>query len=815
MGFGRFAVAALSALILYVGGSLAAIAIQAQTSSARTVWAQPLAGVAYADAASDACSSYNGDALNACQQGNRDATADGSVAQDQSCGQFQDANHDACVVGYQTGSQAAGASSSSIDENACAASVSGFGWIACPLFDQIIHFFTNAAKDLVTRFMAIQPLSMSGGLYDTWSGVKILANTLFVLIFLVIIFAHTLQYNLDGYALKKMIPKIAAAAVLVQFSFVLSSLLVDLGNILGVGVGLLLDSLTHGGHPTAPTIGGVIENVTNGIIGVAIVGGLVSIATTGFALAGPVFIMILLTAFAVIVTLAFRYFMIGVLIVVSPLALIAWVLPNTEQYFTKWLSMFIKLILMYPIIMGLMSVAGDVGGLIPASTTAAGISGHLGQDVATSVIKILVIAGCFLQIPKTFQWAGSIMNDVNSRVHAIAGGLRNRYWNSPNVAASKGTIKMNLIRKADRIESAFAGNEKEGLYRFLGAGSGIKNGWLQKRRQGMLPLTTALLTAQSTDRSMRQHAYSAMVESHTKFMSEYDEAKDMHAVESALTSHYIGERLRVGAHEPEEASRLRKLKADADNYLKQINAQFLGSYPYTPERREALMNILGKNNMLKPPLQNHIQRLGNKHELEAFLRQDFGNYGKQPAVTGITVNGDVKPQVGEILNNLSASQIASDNFMNRNFMVSAGTGTDMELQQAKQIAQMIANEMNGAALQLNFTHRHQHMMSQNKQANMLLTMVRNHEFYRDGRGRQIKSTIINQILRDMKATGGTSHRETLQMFEKLLRENGNEIERMGEYLNFLHDIEYSGDVAGETLDWDHLPRDEDGPPVEE
>ncbi|TAH32898.1 hypothetical protein EYC58_01955 [Candidatus Saccharibacteria bacterium] len=56
------------------------------------------------------------------------------------------------------------------------------------------------------------------------------------------------------------------------------------------------------------------------------------------------------TAFAVIM---FRQVALVIMIILSPLAFAAWVLPNTESWFEKWRKFFIALLLMFPLIMAI------------------------------------------------------------------------------------------------------------------------------------------------------------------------------------------------------------------------------------------------------------------------------------------------------------------------------------------------------------------------------------------------------------------------------------------------------------------------------
>ena len=58
-----------------------------------------------------------------------------------------------------------------------------------------------------------------------------------------------------------------------------------------------------------------------------------------------------------------RKALIVILIVISPLAFVAFLLPNTEKFFSKWRSTFVGLLMVFPIV-GLLFGGGILAGSI-------------------------------------------------------------------------------------------------------------------------------------------------------------------------------------------------------------------------------------------------------------------------------------------------------------------------------------------------------------------------------------------------------------------------------------------------------------------
>lgn len=128
-----------------------------------------------------------------------------------------------------------------------------------------------------------------------------------------------------------MIPKLIIAAVLVNTSYYICLIAVDLSNLLGYGIKSLFDSV-GGSVPNLNGKNGTWETAISGIL----VGGF-GVLAIGMAISGPVLMASLLAVVLTLFILLARQALIILLIVVAPLAL-AYMLPNTEQLFKKWQS---------------------------------------------------------------------------------------------------------------------------------------------------------------------------------------------------------------------------------------------------------------------------------------------------------------------------------------------------------------------------------------------------------------------------------------------------------------------------------------------
>lgn len=110
------------------------------------------------------------------------------------------------------------ADTSSSSEQSCEGTAGPLGWLVCGVVEAIdssVQKVAGSIKDLLQT----KPLSSNSGngIYTAWTGIRGFANALLILVFLAIIFGQT--FGVDAYTVKKALPRIVAAAILIQFSF--------------------------------------------------------------------------------------------------------------------------------------------------------------------------------------------------------------------------------------------------------------------------------------------------------------------------------------------------------------------------------------------------------------------------------------------------------------------------------------------------------------------------------------------------------------------------------------------------------------------
>lgn len=291
-----------------------------------------------------------------------------------------------------------------------------FGWFVCGAINSMKHVIDGLTSGLIRPLLEVRPIErfedgtqQETVLYQVWSNVLTIANVLLVIVFFVFIFSQSLSLNIDAYTVKKALPRLFFAAIGMQLSFYIAGFLVDITNVLGAGVIEIVKMVTD------DHIIGL--NQGQGLLGSAGVGalltGLGSMIYTGGILIS--LILLLLGIIAVVLALIFRQIFILLLIILSPIAFVLWILPNTEKYFKMWWENFTKALLMYPLIM-LLLTSGSLLATIADSTSLTGSEG------ADSILIFVIIAIPLFLVPATFKLAGAGMSATFAGVSKLKSG---------------------------------------------------------------------------------------------------------------------------------------------------------------------------------------------------------------------------------------------------------------------------------------------------------------------------------------------------------------------------------------------------------
>lgn len=271
-------------------------------------------------------------------------------------------------------------------ETTTSCAIEGVGWIVCPVMNFLGSVTDGAYNFLADNFLATNTKLVStknsdgteSGVYTAWKAMRNIANIAFVIAFIIIIFSQLTSFGISNYGVKKMLPRLIVAAILVNASFFICQIAVDISNILGYSIKNIIT-----GIPNSTASGGVSDQSGNGFgIATMILEGLAAGYMVFMAISIPVLLAVLLAVLMIALTLIGRTALIVILVVLSPIAFVAYLLPNTEQYFKKWYKLFYSLLLLFPII----------GVVFGASTLASNIIASASDTASASLLGLIAVA---------------------------------------------------------------------------------------------------------------------------------------------------------------------------------------------------------------------------------------------------------------------------------------------------------------------------------------------------------------------------------------------------------------------------------------
>lgn len=358
-------------------------------------------------------------------------------------------------------------------ETNCASSGAGrsLGWILCPILQNLSEASEDVYNDYVSPALQVDPQLLSngegGGARVAWETFRNIANVAFIILLLVVIFSQLTGLGIDNYGIKKILPKLIVGAVLINLSYLICILCVDLSNIIGNGIQALFDSLPAGEIPD--TVAGYgFEGNVKGFASV----GLLTLFGVGAGvaiIANPAILLsLLVSALGIVIAMFFLFILLAareaaviVLVAISPLAFVCFMLPNTKKYFDKWYKLGQAMLLLYPIC-GLMVGGGNyVSRLLLVAQSGSDESGF-----AAALMAMLVGVAPIFFIPSLLKGSFSAMGKLGTSL----AGLGRRAGRSATSAIRgtegyKNAQKMGLERSI-RVKAGY--NEKTGRLNALG-----------------------------------------------------------------------------------------------------------------------------------------------------------------------------------------------------------------------------------------------------------------------------------------------------------------------------------------------------------
>lgn len=333
------------------------------------------------------------------------------------------ANEAGAEEGANTGNTG---NSGNSDGDSCKDSLGALGWLVCPTTGKIAEA-VDWLYEKIEDILVINPISTANGspIYEIWKYLKGVTNIVFIIFLLIVIYSQVTGLGISNYGIKKALPKLIIAAVLVNLSFLICQIAVDASNIIGdslrgVFTSISESALSGGGTAASHVSYAKMYTAIGSGAAVAIGAGVIAFETGAIWMLIPVVLGALVAVVSGLITIALRQAVVALLIMISPLAMVAYMLPNTEKWFTKWKDLLFKMLVFYPMF-SLLFGASQLAGFAIIASAKDGFGLLLGTAVQI--------------FPLFFAWtlmkmSGTFLGAINARLNSLAAGplATNRAW---------------------------------------------------------------------------------------------------------------------------------------------------------------------------------------------------------------------------------------------------------------------------------------------------------------------------------------------------------------------------------------------------
>ena len=281
-------------------------------------------------------------------------------------------------------------------------------YFMCPLITGFIKAMNTLDQAITDQLTVDTANYIQGREADSfkivWTNMRNLAISFIVIVGLLMVIGTAVEVGpFDPYTVKKVMPRLLVAVIVISLSWPLVIFLIDASNSLGLTIkGLIQQPFTElltkpiqigGGQQWVAVAGTAGAGVALGIVG------LLSFVATAFLGVALAFLVLVL-----------RQILVILLAVIAPIAIAMLILPNTQKVGKAWWDLFARSLLVFPIIAAFIAT-----GRVFAAITVANADGNLGTF--GGFIAFFAYFGPYFALPFAFKLAGGAVGQISGFVN--------------------------------------------------------------------------------------------------------------------------------------------------------------------------------------------------------------------------------------------------------------------------------------------------------------------------------------------------------------------------------------------------------------
>lgn len=276
----------------------------------------------------------------------------------------------------------------------------------------------------------IESLRSKNTMDVAWRTMRDIANISFTIILMIVVISYITGLGLNMYSIKKILPKLIVSIILVNLSYYVCQIAVDLSNIVGASVRSLFQAVESNVSGTGNPFdfGAIISTAVAVVLGTTAIAGAADNMAYKPIIIGFL-ISIVLTLLVTMMAMMVRQALIIILIVLSPIAFVSMILPNTQSFYNLWKKLFISMLMVFPIIGVLFGASKLAASLINLSSSTGGLGAPI-LGIMSAAINVLPLIAAPGLIKSAVASAPMIGQTFNKLAGQIQGGGNKSWKNS-------------------------------------------------------------------------------------------------------------------------------------------------------------------------------------------------------------------------------------------------------------------------------------------------------------------------------------------------------------------------------------------------